>query len=766
MADVTGTITGPDGVEDVVLNNAATEATLKQLLLSSLAGNKQTLDSINRWATRAGFNDDAIARANASLKGTAQNAGEAANTVSKLDLVTKAVNTSFTNLASVTSTITSGAGSFSDVFNAMSQLPYGIGQVSLAFATILKFQEDNFKSYQSITNAGVSFSGSLTDMRMAAANSYLTLQEFTDLINKNSSTLALMGDTVSDGARSFSTFSKEFVSGDTGRNLLALGYTFEDLNQGALDYIQMTGGRTQSELNNITGITQGTGLYLEELDGLAEITGKNRKEQEAELKKLSLNSAWENYLARLRLTEGQQAVDKAVIGLAEANARGGKVMAENFQSLSLFGTVLDSAHGQFAGALPGATNELTNLVSNVHDTTKTVSDQTKAGASMQYAAAQDFENASLPFQVALLKGGQLQQAANVSARANTIQINKELSTREAWTNLVDQVTANQRTREQSQAADLASLSQSFKNLGSVILDAMIPAVKIVTSIVTHMAAAFSLVITGLSKIPGLLSVLGLAIVGLTGYIAAQKATLLFKETVGDILLARGGKGILGFGTLGTITNPMYVIPVGGAALGGGGGGIIEKSLEKYGPAVTGFFGKYILPYLSKVTTVLAGIGALFQVSDTTERKNKGEINQQTANKEYGKATGGLIGASVLGTLLYGLALGLAPETGGLSLALLAAGGAGVGGFAGGKLGELAGGLIPTEEEKKKDDTTKEVSDQAQMREVMSQQNSTLKAIHSTLQDTKNIHEEGLDYTQDIYDNVGGFTFYSIRKQNP
>jgi len=317
MADVTGTITGPDGVEDVVLNNAATEATLKQLLLSSLAGNKQTLDSINRWATRAGFNDDAIARANASLKGTAQNAGEAANTVSKLDLVTKAVNTSFTNLASVTSTITSGAGSFSDVFNAMSQLPYGIGQVSLAFATILKFQEDNFKSYQSITNAGVSFSGSLTDMRMAAANSYLTLQEFTDLINKNSSTLALMGDTVSDGARSFSTFSKEFVSGDTGRNLLALGYTFEDLNQGALDYIQMTGGRTQSELNNITGITQGTGLYLEELDGLAEITGKNRKEQEAELKKLSLNSAWENYLARLRLTEGQQAVNKAVIGLAE-----------------------------------------------------------------------------------------------------------------------------------------------------------------------------------------------------------------------------------------------------------------------------------------------------------------------------------------------------------------------------------------------------------------------------------------------------------------
>jgi len=56
MAQVTGFI----GNEEVELNNAATEATLKLLLSSTMAANKQTLDQLKALATNAGLNAESF----------------------------------------------------------------------------------------------------------------------------------------------------------------------------------------------------------------------------------------------------------------------------------------------------------------------------------------------------------------------------------------------------------------------------------------------------------------------------------------------------------------------------------------------------------------------------------------------------------------------------------------------------------------------------------------------------------------------------------
>lgn len=70
MAEVTGSITSADGVKDVVLNNAATEATLRQLLASSMAANKQTIDTLKEWASKSGLSQEGFEKTNQAIRNT------------------------------------------------------------------------------------------------------------------------------------------------------------------------------------------------------------------------------------------------------------------------------------------------------------------------------------------------------------------------------------------------------------------------------------------------------------------------------------------------------------------------------------------------------------------------------------------------------------------------------------------------------------------------------------------------------------------------
>ena len=63
MVDVTGRI----GTEQVELNNAATEVTLRMLLAATLAANKQNHEDIAKMAKQAGLDPAAVAAANDNL---------------------------------------------------------------------------------------------------------------------------------------------------------------------------------------------------------------------------------------------------------------------------------------------------------------------------------------------------------------------------------------------------------------------------------------------------------------------------------------------------------------------------------------------------------------------------------------------------------------------------------------------------------------------------------------------------------------------------
>jgi hypothetical protein len=155
------------------------------------------------------------------------------------------------------------------------------------------------KTYQSLTESGVNFGGSLTDLRMASANAYVTLEQFGSILKANSKTLAMMGTSANDGAMAFAAMSNQLISSPIGSKLLALGYTTEDVNNGMLNYIANTGGRTKAELANTEKITASTAAYLEELDKVAQFTGTNRKAMEEEQKKAAAQAAFQRKMQSL-----------------------------------------------------------------------------------------------------------------------------------------------------------------------------------------------------------------------------------------------------------------------------------------------------------------------------------------------------------------------------------------------------------------------------------------------------------------------------------
>jgi hypothetical protein len=157
MAEVTGTI----GNEQVELNNAATEATLRLLLQSSLTANKQSIENISKIATKAGLDPTAVAAANANLKNVGETSKNTTGLFYKLGVGTAVVEQGFKKVNDAISPLVGqlmdGADKASTVFAAFEKLPGPIGTVISVFTRLASFQEANLKSYQSLTEAGINF---------------------------------------------------------------------------------------------------------------------------------------------------------------------------------------------------------------------------------------------------------------------------------------------------------------------------------------------------------------------------------------------------------------------------------------------------------------------------------------------------------------------------------------------------------------------------------------------------------------------------------
>lgn len=468
MADVSGTI----GNEYVELNNAATEATLRLLLQATLATTKSQKDAIQKLASSAGLNPTTVAQVNTALQTATPHMNLLGKSAFAVGAAFGSVQTELTNVVNTTKKLAAGNAQASDVFSSLGMLPGPLGLVSKGFAQLAAFQEAQLANYQSLTKAGVNFGGSLVDLRLAASNSYMTMQEFSSMMKENGATLAKMGSTADQGARSFVLASNSLQKSGLGDNLRGLGYTAQEVNQGMLDYISITGGRSKKEMQNTDALSKGTTAYLSELDALAQITGKSKEEQEKALKEAATNAAWESYLATLDPKE----TDKAIQGINEAFAKGGKGAQQAFMSAAQGLPPMTKEAQQYTAVARNMNNVTMNQVAMIKDNTKSLDDMKKAGNAYSVAAVEDKKTIENAGRAIIMGNGELAGTMSNIFKSSTQAVKQGTDTLEGANKQRAEVEKNQEERAKSQAADAAKTQKSLQEFGQAIMSLVSPVI--------------------------------------------------------------------------------------------------------------------------------------------------------------------------------------------------------------------------------------------------------------------------------------------------
>ena len=492
MANVTGTI----GTEAVDLQNMATEDTLQKLLDEM----KKVNQSIIRTGSSGGGGGAGSALGAAASAATALSSG-----FNGLSLITGAIRGAFNILSTVISGVAGvlggmtkgfiqlaskamdGNARISDFYNALSnvtaQIPIFGGVLSGIvglFERLAKFQEANLDVYIRLTSAGVNFAGDLTRMRVAAAESYLTLGEFSNVLAKNSKTFAMLGSTVNGGAEAFVKMASSMVRSDAGRYLMNLGYTAEQVNNGLAGYLATTGGRNAAEMRNSAAITASSAAYLEQLDSLARITGEERSAKAEELKQQASNAAFQ---AKLQgMSEAEKA--KATQGLALALATGGKGAADAFQA-EIMGVAPTTKAAQQYTAMYG------EAAAGIRQSANMVADSSKSRQDME---RQFLNNQDTQLKESKKYSGQVNYALTTmgSGLGDTIQKIGEANNRTAQQTRADREAAfAKKNLQASEAAAMIAGERALKDLGSAMWNGLSPIIQALTPIM----AGFATVVT-------------------------------------------------------------------------------------------------------------------------------------------------------------------------------------------------------------------------------------------------------------------------------
>lgn len=422
------------------------------------------------------------------LKNLANSAGVSSKNIDEEASKRKALTA---GLVSFGANLLSGTASASSLVGAFGVLDGKIGLAAQAISALLKIQEENFSAYQRLTSAGISFGGSLTDLRLSAMKTYMTLDQFTSLMKQNSTDLVALGGNVNSGAKAFAQFSNGILQSNLGTELFALGYTAESANQAMISYLAVTGQNDARKLKTDKDLQQSTQAYLEELDRLAQITGKTREElaNERSLKQLS---------AQERMT------------LARMNAEDQKVFAANLKWMnSKYGDAgKDLALAVAQGRAP-ITKEGQALMATSPKLRAAYEEMVKASkdygvGSKEYIAAQN--RVSLAVQDGLgripetvltanssLQG--LSQAVGTAADEQIAGLNSE----EAFRARDKQVEEELRRRKESEAAKMAAMNQSLTELGTSLMSTLNPFIRILSNTVVPVISFLATGLSGLAK---------------------------------------------------------------------------------------------------------------------------------------------------------------------------------------------------------------------------------------------------------------------------
>jgi hypothetical protein len=722
-------VTGEIGGQPVFLENAATEATLKQLvtaiaLLSAnqkktkggLPGQKEVETQLKKFledlkkqekSTKKLLKDED--KKTSSVKKNTEATDD--NTKSKKDNtrytymagaglrllhqttvgVVLGINNIIRDLANMGDSATSAASIFSNI-------PIVGSVLAGVFGSAAASAENVYRSFNTAASVGANFSGSMTQMVMSASQAGLTFDQFAGIIAKNGESLALLAEGAGEGAKRLGQLGREIRRSGIADQLYRLGFSTEEINNGMAQFA----GRLArgGALQNMTTeqVAEVTGRYLRDLDAVAKLTGKSKESLQAQEDARMRDAQYLTFRNKLdaegqknleilmkTIPEGMQEGAKEVLATGTATTQAGRdflaFMNQSGRSLSDLnrvarqsGTITEQQMRSVAAGMQAEGKALAKspLGETVGLFVKDLNDLVVA--ANQYAARQTDINKVITKQRNELKNNPpgLDPADMAKLKQDIANISNEFSLFLVNSGLLNQMIDLLKNELLPFISN--TLVPAFRLIPGVIEDYVKPAFRAVNTIIMEgLLPAFEYLRDNFTKIA---TTVGLVI----GALAGLKIAIMAFQT--KLVLRDMAKGVLGS----TPANPMWVKEVTGRPGAVGGADADKKGDKKGGGRGGAGAGKpgLIRGGLGALGVILSGIYLASEVSDINAAEKAGEITEQQADKEKAQAYGGTAGgvAGGLGGMYGGAAVGTAifPGVGTV-----------IGGLLGGALGAWLGG---------------------------------------------------------------------------
>ncbi len=229
------------------------------------------------------------------------------------------------------------------------------------FKAVTKYVGDSVDTFNKLSQTGNSFNNDIVGMKVAAANTRMTLDELGSVVTKNGKDFAGLGGSVAKGGQAFTEFSKTFFDSGLTENLRQMGYTSKDLNEVLANQIGFQKSTTDTSVEGQIRTSKAAADLAMEMDLIAKQTGKTRKEQEEQMEKSKNDGQIEAKMRLIGLTQGAEAEKAArenfAKQLAQAQAMG---TDQVFKEMFATGTVRSKEASMQMGLLGDAARETAN----------------------------------------------------------------------------------------------------------------------------------------------------------------------------------------------------------------------------------------------------------------------------------------------------------------------------------------------------------------------------------------------------------------------
>lgn len=184
----------------------------------------------------------------------------------------------FKKVADQNFTVADAGSSVEKVFGNLGVVGQTFGAV---VGDLTHYGKETVDKWRSVSDFGASFGNDAIGLRTGAAQTRMTFDEYTDTLRKNKDSLSALGGSVTEGARAFNKMSAEFFDTGLGEELRHMGMTTQEVNEALMTNMSsMRLVNLNDERAKKVALESTRDLAIE-MDVMAKLTGKSRKEQES-----------------------------------------------------------------------------------------------------------------------------------------------------------------------------------------------------------------------------------------------------------------------------------------------------------------------------------------------------------------------------------------------------------------------------------------------------------------------------------------------------